>query len=223
MRSYSDACGLARALDLVGERWALLVIRELVVGSKRYTDLVVSLPGVSTNILSSRLSELEQAGIVARRKLPPPTPVSVYELTAWGKELEPAILALGRWGARTTLDLSTQSLSPASFVLSLRTNFSGTLAEGVQVRFGTRLDDQRFVGVIDHSGFAIEQDQQAPVDVEISGDPKSLAAVFYAGASLQAAVDAGSLTVSGDRKVLPQIVGCFPLPDKPTLEERMQP
>src|ERR1700685_3017592 len=102
-RSYGDSCGIARALDLVGERWALLVVRELLLGPKRFTDLRAGLPKVSADVLSQRLRELERIGAVQRRKLPPPAGVQVYELTDWGRELEPVLLALGRWGSRTDL------------------------------------------------------------------------------------------------------------------------
>src|ERR671921_2798404 len=102
-RSYNDACAAAHALDLVGERWALLVVRELVLGPKRFTDLRAGLPHVSPNVLAQRLRELEAAGVVRRRKLPPPAASRVYELTPWGEELEPVIIRLGRWGARSPL------------------------------------------------------------------------------------------------------------------------
>src|SRR5436190_12492610 len=102
-RSYGDSCGIARALDLIGERWALLVVRELVLGPKRFTDLRAGLPNLSADVLAQRLRELDQAGIVRRRKLPPPAGVKVYELTHWGLELEPVLLDLGRWGSRSPL------------------------------------------------------------------------------------------------------------------------
>src|SRR6266516_1629899 len=95
-RSYDDGCAAAHALDLVGERWALLIVRELVLGPKRFTDLRAGLPSISPNVLTQRLSELEQAAIVRRRKLAPPAGAWVYELTKWGLELEPVVIALGR-------------------------------------------------------------------------------------------------------------------------------
>src|SRR3954454_3021436 len=100
-RSYGDACRFAHALDVVGERWALLVVRELLLGPKRYTDLREGLPKASTNILAERLRELEQRGVVRKRRLPPPYGSSVYELTEWGMELEPIVTRLGAWGARS--------------------------------------------------------------------------------------------------------------------------
>src|SRR3954449_5630116 len=100
MRTYGDGCAIAQALDLIGERWALLVVRELLLGPKRHTDLRSGLPNASPNVLSQRLAELEAAGIVKRRKLPPPAGARVYELTGWGRELEPVVTGLGHWAAR---------------------------------------------------------------------------------------------------------------------------
>src|SRR6266571_9269434 len=100
-RSYEQYCGVARALDLVGERWALLVVRELILGPKRFTDLRRGLPGIGTNVLAARLKELESSGVLARRTLPPPAASTVYELTEYGRELEEVMLAFGRWGAKS--------------------------------------------------------------------------------------------------------------------------
>src|SRR5215208_5385443 len=100
-RSYEDACGAAHALDLVGERWALLVIRELLLGPKRFSDLRADLPGISANTLTHRLEGLEEIGLVVRRRLPPPANAQVYELTPWGYEAEPIIQTLGRWATRS--------------------------------------------------------------------------------------------------------------------------
>src|SRR5690349_24334387 len=100
-RSVSDGCGIAHASDLLGQRWALLVVRELLLGPKRFTDLRTGIPDISPNVLGQRLRELEEFGIVARRKLAPPAAARVYELTEWGHELEPAVLSLGRWASRS--------------------------------------------------------------------------------------------------------------------------
>src|SRR5436190_19138926 len=100
-RKYDQGCGTAHALDLVGDRWALLVVRELVLGPKRFTDLRGGLPGIGPNVLSQRLRELEGAAVVRRRVLPPPAGSTVYELTPWGAELEEVLVQLGRWGARS--------------------------------------------------------------------------------------------------------------------------
>src|ERR687885_2177716 len=101
MRTYRDGCAAAHAFDLVGERWALLVVRELLLGPKRFTDLRAGLPNASPNVLAQRLRGLEAVGVVRRRKLPPPAASRIYELTAWGRDLEPVIIALGKWGVRS--------------------------------------------------------------------------------------------------------------------------
>src|ERR1022692_4710114 len=130
-RNYGDPCGVARALDLVGERWALLVVRELVLGPKRFTDLRAGLPNLSPDVLSQRLRELEQAGIVHRHKLPPPAGSRVYELTDWGRELEPVVIALGRWGSRAPFPPARAQLGIDSVLLALRTLFDPQAAAGV--------------------------------------------------------------------------------------------
>ena len=120
-RSYEDACGAAHALDLVGERWALLVMRELLLGPKRFSDLRADLPGISANILTQRLEGLEAAGILVRRKLPPPASAQVYELTLWGYDSEPIFQALGRWAVRSPHHDPSLPLSAVSLLLSFRT------------------------------------------------------------------------------------------------------
>ncbi|MBB0232711.1 winged helix-turn-helix transcriptional regulator, partial [Streptomyces calidiresistens] len=144
-RSYDDACGAAHALDLVGERWALLVVRELLLGPKRYSDLLADLPGISTTVLSHRLAELERGGVVRRRELPPPAASRVYEPTEWGAELEPVIMAFGRWGARSPAHRRDAHLSVNSLVLSLRTNFDPVRAAGVRTEVLLRPDGRPFL------------------------------------------------------------------------------
>src|SRR5437764_1438734 len=102
-RSYADACGIARALDVIGERWALLLVRELLLGPRRFSDLRRALPAASSNLVADRLREMRSRGVVDRRRLPPPAASDVYELTAWGRELEPIVLALGGWGLRVNV------------------------------------------------------------------------------------------------------------------------
>ena len=133
-RSYEDACGAARALDLIGERWALLVVRELLLGPKRFTDLRSGLPGISPNVLTQRLTELEEDGIIARRKLPPPAGSWVYELTQWGIELGPIVMDLGRWGARSPVLGHHTGLSPDAMAISLRTMFDAAASKKAKAK-----------------------------------------------------------------------------------------
>src|ERR687894_1924441 len=113
-RSYDDACGTAHALELIGERWSLLVLRELMLGPRRFSDLKSDLPGISANVLTQRLAELEERGLVRRAKLPPPASVQVYEATAWGREAAPVMRALGRWAVRSPQHSTELFVSPVS-------------------------------------------------------------------------------------------------------------
>ncbi|HEY6868791.1 MAG TPA: helix-turn-helix domain-containing protein, partial [Novosphingobium sp.] len=137
---YDDACGTALAMELVGERWALLVVRELMFGGRRFSDLRAALPGISAKVLTERLEGLERAGIVARRQLPPPGAVQVYELTPWGYQADEAIMALGRWAAASPHHDPTLPLSAASLMLSFRTMFdpgrAGAAALPVEITVG---------------------------------------------------------------------------------------
>lgn len=118
-RSYGGQCGVARSLDVIGERWALLIVRELLLGPKRFNDLLAGLPGASPNVISQRLRELVGHGVIRQRELPPPARVHVYELTDWGRELEPVILHLGRWGDRAPIPEGAQD-SLDSVLLALQ-------------------------------------------------------------------------------------------------------
>src|SRR4051812_3509453 len=142
-RSYGDPCGIARALDLVGERWALLVVRELLLGAKRFTDLRAGLPTASPNVLSQRLRELEQAGVVHRRKAGPPVGAWVYELTDWGRELEPVVLQLGRWGSQAPSVPGAQ-LSADALILALMAMFDPGEAGEMRASFDIRLGADHF-------------------------------------------------------------------------------
>jgi DNA-binding HxlR family transcriptional regulator len=144
-RTYDDPCGLARALNLVGERWALLIVRELLLGPKRFTDLRRGLPGASQSVLTQRLGELERAGVLRRRPPMPPAGVA-YELTGRGRELEPALLALSAWGSRTPLT-SAEDLSVDALALALRTTFDPALAGDLRIRCEVRLDGDR-LGIV---------------------------------------------------------------------------
>ena len=137
-KTYGQYCGVARALELVGERWALLIIRDLLVAPKRYTDLRTGLPKIPTNVLATRLKELEQAGIVTRRIQPRPSGAIVYELTPYGADLDQVVLALGRWGARSLGELRPGEIATAeTLVMALRSTFEpGDVKATYEVRFG---------------------------------------------------------------------------------------
>jgi len=132
-RRYGDPCGIARAVDVVGERWSLLVVRELMYGPRRFGQLADGLPGISPNVLSQRLRELEADGVLRRYTLEPPASVAVYELTARGQALEAVLVELGRWGSATPR-IAGRDLSPAAMLFSLRTLFDPTV--GGRVTYG---------------------------------------------------------------------------------------
>src|SRR3954447_26490975 len=155
-RRYEDACAAAHALDLVGDRWALLVMRELLLGPRRFGDLRASLPGISATVLTQRLEELEAAGVVLRRKLAPPASVQVYALTAWGLESEPIFQALGRWAARSPRHDPTSPISAVSFLLSLRTMFDPARAAGLRARVGFRFGEGEFAARLDAGKILVE-------------------------------------------------------------------
>ncbi|HEY9105964.1 MAG TPA: helix-turn-helix domain-containing protein, partial [Roseateles sp.] len=136
-RSYDDPCGIARALDSIGERWALLVVRELLLGPKRFTDLRAGLPTASPNVLSQRLRELEGCGVLQRRVLPQPAGVSVYELTAWGRSLEPVLLSLARWGSRRAIT-SERDLSVDALLIALKVSMGIAVIAHDPVLGGTK-------------------------------------------------------------------------------------
>jgi DNA-binding HxlR family transcriptional regulator len=141
---YDDACGTAFALEVIGERWALLVVRELMLGPLRFSDLRAVLPGISAKVLAERLAGLEQAGVLAKKTLPPPSGAQVYELTEWGYLAEPAIQELGRWAARSVLHDPLLPLSPVGLMMSMRTMLVKKKAKGVVADIGFDVGGQQF-------------------------------------------------------------------------------
>ena len=213
-RSYADACGAAHALDLAGERWALLVMRELLLGPKRFGDLKASLPGISANVLTQRLEDLEAAGILGRRRLPPPASVPVYELTPWGYESEPIFAALGRWAARSPTHDPTLPISATSLLISFRTMFDPGRAGDLAARIGFRFGADPFVVTIAGGRLEAERDAGGGVDAALTGAPPAVAAFVYGGQPLEALEGEGALAAAGDRALLARFAGLFPLPSK---------
>lgn len=217
MRTYCDGCAAAHALDLVGERWALLVVRELLLGPKRFTDLRAGLPGASPNVLAQRLRELERAGVVRRRKLPPPAASRVYELTDWGMELEPVITQLGRWGARSPSRPRDAGLGVDSLVLSFRTMFDPRAAEGFSASYELRLGEDVFRVVVDDGRFEISRGNADRPDAIIETGPSTLAALVYEGRQLTEALRSGDIKIEGSREAVERFLTLFPLPEPAAL------
>jgi len=216
-RTYEDSCGVAHGLELIGERWALLVVRELMLGPKRFGDLKADLPGISANVLTHRLGELEGAGLLTRRKLPKPAAVWVYELTDWARELEPVMQQLGRWAARDPHHRKDLHFGVTSLILSLRTNFDATLADALQLTVALRPNDEPYTARVADRELVITPGEPESPDATISGDPRMFASVVYGGRPLDDAVAAGDLEVSGDADVAERFLALYTLP--PVVEE----
>ena len=213
IRSYEDGCAAAHALDLIGERWALLVVRELLLGPKRFTDLRAGLPNVSPNVLAQRLRELEQAGVVRRRKLPPPAASKVYELTEWGMGLEPVIVRLARWGSRSPSKPRDAALGVDSLVLSFRTMFDPRAAEGLTASYELSLGEDRFRAEVVDGHFEIARGVADRADATIETDPATLAALVYESRDLAEALRSGDVRIEGDRSKVERFLTLFPLPE----------
>ena len=211
-RSYEDGCATAHALDLVGERWALLVVRELILGPKRFTDLRAGLPGISPNVLAQRLEELEASGIVRRRKLPPPAAAWVYELSEWGLELEKVIMALGRWAVHSPGLMQGYPLSVDAMILSFRTMFSAEAAEGLEATIELRVGDERFRATIAGGEMELVRGDAERPGAILDGTAETLIAVVYGGRKFAEAVRSGELKVEGDRAIARRFTTLFPLP-----------
>ncbi|MCQ8783702.1 winged helix-turn-helix transcriptional regulator [Mangrovibrevibacter kandeliae] len=215
-RSYDDACAAAHALDLIGERWALLVMRELMLGPRRFSDLRAALPGISANVLTQRLEGLEANGVLRRRELPPPAASRVYELTAWGHEAEPILQTLGRWAARSPLHDPTRPFSTASLILSLRTMFDGSADR--PLRIGLRTSTGTYLARVADGEIAVDSAPLEAADAVLAGTPEVIAAAIYGGVPLADLEAAGALTLAGDRVAVERFVRLFPLPPKAKTE-----
>ena len=207
-RRYEDACGLAHALELLGERWAMLVLRELAYGPRRFSDLRSDLAGISANVLTQRLTELEARGLVRRSKLPPPASVQVYEATEWGLEVIPVIASLGRWAARSPLHDPSLRMSHVSLLMSLQTLLSSERAEGLDARIGFRLGDASYVATIRDGKLDVDRTEAVDCDVTFTGPPSAVAAVIHGGAPFE------TIAVDGDMALAKRFVTLFPLPSK---------
>jgi DNA-binding HxlR family transcriptional regulator len=200
-RSYQDACGIARALDVVGERWALLVIRELLLGPQRFSELRRVLAHTSANVISDRLRELQRRGVIQRRKLAPPSGSWVYELTPWGRELEPILMDLGDWGLQVPLPSAPTVLSPTSALVYLRSCARpDPSAPPTLVRI--ELDGQIWTARTELGHLTITVGDTPDVDAEIKSDAHILNALIGDAEALDSAIQDGTVSVNGDPEVL---------------------
>lgn len=197
MRSYGDPCGVARGLDVIGERWALLVVRDLLLGPKRFNDLHAGLPGVSPNVLTQRLRELTDHGVVQRRDLPPPARVRLYELTDWGRALEPVLLHLGRWGSQAPTR-PDGPLGIDSILLSIKASFDPARATESGFVYELRIDPDTYCIEVADDSLHISRDTAPRLpDATLTTTLDTLRAIFEHQITLAAASDSGSLHLDG--------------------------
>lgn len=218
-RTYNEACGIPRALDRIGERWALMVVRELVLGPKRFTDIKNALPHASPNVLTQRLKELEQSGVVHKRKLPPPASVQVYELTEWGMQLDRVLLELGRWGARAPMIPGEPTMSFDAHLLSLLTLFDREKAADFRTRLELRLGDETFVAEVAGGRLEIERGMARDADAIVETDAGTLLAVAHGRLALEEALAEGDMRIDGDRQAVVRFVTLFTLPEPAAVPE----
>jgi DNA-binding HxlR family transcriptional regulator len=202
-RSYGDQCGVARSLDVIGERWALLIVRELLLGPKRFNDLLAGLAGASPNVISQRLRELTASGVIRQRDLGPPARVRVYELTDWGRELEPVVLHLGQWGTRAPLP-EDAGWGLDSLLLALKATADPAVVNG---RYELRVGSD--VITVDGTSGSV-QARRGPADrpeATVTTDADALHDVTLGLRSVPAAVEAGDLRFDGDPRAIRGLTG----------------
>jgi DNA-binding HxlR family transcriptional regulator len=201
-RKYDDGCAVAQALDVIGERWALLVVRDLLLGPKRFTDLLAGLPGASSDVLTQRLRELVDVGVVLRRRLGPPAGSWVYELTPWGAGLEEIVVGLARWAHESPRMRYDLPLGTDSLMLSIKTLFDGHAAADLRAKIALNLDDERFWIRIADGNLTMARGEIERPDVTLDTDTATLLSLMQTNRSIDDALAAGQLRLTGDRAVV---------------------
>jgi len=195
-------------MDLIGERWSMPLIRELLLGPRRFGDLKTSLNGISANVLTQRLEGLEEAGVLYRRKLPPPASVQVYELTPWGYEAAPIFQALGRWAVRSPRHDPMRPFSPVSLMLSLRTMMSAQAAGDLVARIQLEMAGEHFFWIREGGEIKIGRGELERPDLIIRASASGIAGFVYAGAPMS------SIEIEGDVELAARLPSLFPMPSK---------
>ncbi|MCB5424900.1 helix-turn-helix transcriptional regulator [Altererythrobacter sp. CC-YST694] len=212
---YGDACGTAFAMEVVGERWSLLIVRELLLGGRRFSDLRRVLPGISAKVLTERLAGLEAAGVLVKRLLPPPASTQVYELTEWGYTIEPAVQELGRWAARSVLHDPMLPLSAVSLMISMRTMLDREGAKAFDAVVGFDVAGEMFVAELRDGELSIRRIDalDAPV-IFRAQDAMAVAALLYPKIPMEVLEAEAGLVVEGDRELAKRYAALFSLPPK---------
>ncbi len=213
-RRYDDACGTAHGLELLGERWALFVVRELMLGPRRFSDLRSDLPGLSANVLTQRLIELEARGIIEKTVLPPPANVQVYGLTPWGYQAEIIVKELGRWAARSPAHDPNLPISPVSIMLSLRTLLVPERTKGLDFVVGFRFGSLRFRGHVHDDEITVTREEPRDADAIFTGTAPGLGAYVHGMVPIAELEPAGLLSAQGDPAIIALFPTLFELPEK---------
>jgi DNA-binding HxlR family transcriptional regulator/putative sterol carrier protein len=213
-RTYDQYCAVARALDVVGERWTLLLVRELLTGPKRFKDLLDGLSGIGTTLLTARLKDLEGHGILRRTTLPPPAGSKVYELTDLGRSLEPVVMALSRWGLKLLDAPRREEVSrPGWAMVALQSSLELEAVRGRKETYEFRVDGELFHVQVDGDEPELRQGPAADPDLTISGDTETLLGVAAGRLTLAEAVEAGAIATEGDRGPLARCLAMLGSPD----------
>ncbi|HEX8805878.1 MAG TPA: helix-turn-helix domain-containing protein [Candidatus Aquilonibacter sp.] len=208
-RAYGQYCGFARALEMVGERWALMIVRDLLVGPKRFGELQRGLPGIPTNILTARLKELEEAGIVRRRAMPRPGGGVAYELTEDGAQLEDSVIALGRWGAqRLGVPRKGEIITPDSIAAALRSTFRPEASGKRKVSYELKLGDVAVHAVVQDGNVTVGRGPLATADLRIEAGP-ALRPLLAREIAPEVALRKKMIRISGDPRLLDRFVRIF--------------
>ena len=209
-RSYNQQCSLAYALDIVGERWTLLLVREFMTGPKRFTDLQHNMPGMGTNLLSERLKQLEAAKVIHRRRLPPPSAAAVYELTDLGQDLSPAVVALAEWGLKAgRIGSRAEHYRPGWTFVGMYAAFRPEETAGLHERYEFRIGDEVFYVRVDDGALETGQGPSDDPDAVITTTVDTFRAVVTGERSMFEAVNSADATVEGDATALDRLARMF--------------
>lgn len=204
-RAYNDPCGVARALDVVGQRWALLAVRELLLGPKRFADLLRGLDGISPNVLSQRLKDLDAAGVVQREVHGPPVSGTVYSLTDRGVALEPILIQLGRWGREQPLD-ATGPMSVDALLLAFRTTFDSNTAGDLEATVELCIDDNRVWARVSGGMLTMSRGSEPTAHAVVTGGVSAVRTLVYRGGTVRDAVATGLVHIDGDVHAVQSLV-----------------
>jgi DNA-binding HxlR family transcriptional regulator len=208
-RRYHQFCGVAKALDVVGERWTLLLVRDLLLGGRRFSDLLQAMPGLTPNLLSQRLRDMQDVGLVEQQRLPPPQAATVYALTPLGRELEPVVLALGRFGARWLVSPAADDrVDPRWAMVSLKRRYLGCPRRW---RVALHVGELAFALELDGERLAVADGTPTEPDLVLRGERPAFAALLMGGASARTLVAEGRLAREGPARALTDFAHAFGL------------